>query len=258
MEDIDIKRLRKVLKYKERNDLADLLKNSRSNVRESSTYGSMWYSVISYFEIYSPIKSNEKLIVLSEEDKLELLKAILLIYPIKESEPEIVEIEFYPDFDLEDEVELVDTKSLENIDFDYIQEQIKKCNIKIAEKDFEGAVTNSRTLLESVCLYIYEVKIGEYDYKGNLLKLYKDVSQVLNMTPADHSDEYLKQILSGVFSIINGVSGLRNNFSDAHGNSPRKAYKIDDRHAILTVNLSKTIAEYLYLSYEKNEKKIIE
>lgn len=253
----DIKRLQKVLKYKNRNDLADLLKNSRSNIRETSTYGSMWYSIISYFEIYSPARNNEKLISLSEEDKSELHKAILLIYPIKENEPEIVDIEFYPDFELEDEYELVDAKNLEKIDFQYIQEQITKCNQKIAEKDFEGAVTNSRTLLESICLYIYEMKVGEYDYKGNLIKLYKDVSQTLNMTPSDHSDEYLKQILSGVFSIINGVSGLRNNFSDSHGNSPRKNYKIDDRHAILTVNLSKTIAEYLFLSYEKNEKKII-
>ncbi|MBO6186570.1 MAG: abortive infection family protein [Chryseobacterium sp.] len=255
MEDNDIKRLRKVLKYKELKDLSDLLKNSRSNIRESSTYGTMWYSVISYFEIYSPIRLNEKLILLSDEDKSKLLKAILLIYPIKENEVEIVDIEFYPDFDLEEEYQLIETASLKNIDFEYIQEQIEKCNIKIVEKDFEGAVTNSRTLLESICLYIYEVKVGDYDYKGNLLKLYKDVSQCLNMGPADHSDEYLKQILSGIFSIINGVSGLRNNFSDAHGNSPRKAYKIDDRHAILTVNLSKTIAEYLYLSYKKSESK---
>ncbi len=253
MEDNDIKRLRKVLKYKELRDLSDLLKNSRSNIRESSTYGTMWYSVISYFEIHSPVRLNEKLILISDEDKSKLLNAILLIYPIKENEVEIVDIEFYPDFDLEEDYEIIETKSLANIDFEYIQEQIDKCNIKITEKDFEGAVTNSRTLIESICLYIYEVKVGDYDYKGNLLKLYKDVSQCLNMVPADHSDEYIKQILSGVFSIINGVSGLRNHFSDAHGNSPRNAYKIDDRHAILTVNLSKTIAEYLYLSYKKGE-----
>lgn len=197
------------------------------------------------------------MIFISDDDKSKLLEAILRIYPIKENEVEIVDIEFYPDFDLEEEYQIIETKLLADIDFEYIQEQIAKCNIKIIEKDFEGAVTNSRTLIESICLYICEVKVGDYDYKGNLLKLYKDVSQCLNMVPADHSDEYLKQILSGVFSIINGVSGLRNNFSDAHGNSPRNNYKIDDRHAILTVNLSKTVAEYLYLSYKKSEIRII-
>ena len=74
------------------------------------------------------------------------------------------------------------------------------------------------------------------------------------MSPGDHYDENLKQILSGVFSIINGVSGLRNVFSDSHGSSPSTSvYRIDERHAILTVNLAKTIAEYLFLSYEKSK-----
>lgn len=257
MEDADIRKLRKVLRYKGRNDLSELLKNSRSALNESSTYGSRWYSVLSTFEIYSPVRLNEKIVQLSDEDKKELLQALLLIYPLKESEPEITDIEFYPDFDLDDDLELVETTGLNNIDFEYIQEQVKKCNAKIAEKDYEGAITNSRTLIESICLYIFEKKKGQYDYKGNLIRLYKDVSKILNMTPADYPDGNLKQILSGVFSIINGVSGLRNDFSDAHGNSPKTTYKVDERHAILTVNLSKTIAEYLYLSYEKSEKGIV-
>lgn len=253
MDDLDISKLRKVLRYKGRNDLSELLKHSRSVLNESSTFGSRWYSILSTFEIYSPLRLNEKISKLSEEDQTEIYQALLLIYPVRESEPEITHIEYYPDFDLDEETELVETNALENIDFEYIQEQVKKCNNKIAEKDYEGAITNSRTLLESICLYIFEKKVGQYDYKGNLIKLYKDVSQILNMTPADYPDGNLKQILSGVFSIINGVSGLRNDFSDAHGNSPNRTYKVDERHAILTVNLSKTIAEYLYLSYEKSE-----
>ena len=257
MEDRDIIKLRKVLKYKERVDLAGLLKSSRSVLNESSTYGSRWFSTLSVLEIYSPIRMNEKLTQLSEKDLQEIYNALLLIYPIKDGEPEITTIEYYPDFDLEDETQLVETKSLERIDFEYIQDQIKKCNDKIIEKDFDGAVTNSRTLLESICLFIYESKEGEYDYKGNLLKLYKDVSMILKMTPADYANDCIKQILSGVFSIINGVSGLRNNFSDAHGSSPSRTYKIDARHAILTVNLSKSIAEYLFLSFEKSDKNTI-
>ncbi len=253
MEDPDIKKLCKVLKYKERNDLAEILKFSRSVLIESSTFGSRWYSVLSIFKIYSPARVNEKLVKLSHKDKEEIFNALLLIYPVKDNEPEITEIEYYPDFELDEETELVETATLNKIDFDYIQDQIRKCNEKIAEKDFDGSVTNSRTLIESICLYIYDKKKGDYDYKGNLMRLYKGVSELLNMTPADYPDGNLKQILSGVFSIINGVSGLRNDFSDAHGSSPSKTYKIDERHAILTVNLSKTIAEYLYLSYKQSE-----
>lgn len=254
MEDPDIKKLRKILRFKKREDLSNLLKGSRSDLLESSTFGNRYYSFLSTFEIFSPVRLNEKLISLTEKDKCDIYDALLLIYPTKDGAPEIVKINYYPDFELEDDADLVDTESLNNIDFEYIQNQIKKCNQKIIEKDFEGSITNSRTLLESICLYIYEKKKGDYDYKGNLVKLYKEVSALLNMNPAEYPDGNLKQILSGAFSIINGVAGLRNDFSDAHGSSPSKKYKIDERHAILTVNLSKVITEYLFLSYEKSEK----
>ena len=253
MEDQDISKIRKILQHKNRSDLADLLKFSRSYLNVSSKFGHYSYSTLSTFRIFSPSKQNEKLTQLSEQDCNEIYKAVLLIYPHKEDAPEITRIDYEVDFELE-EIELVETNELERLNFEYIHEQIKKCENKITEKDYEGAVTNSRTLLESICLFIYEnTKDEKYDYKGDLIKLYKEVSKILDMNPADYTDDCLRQILSGVFSIINGISTLRNDFSDAHGRSPQKSYKIDERHAILAVNLSKSIAEYLFLTYEKIE-----
>lgn len=254
MEDTDIKRLRKVLTYKGRQELADLLRHSVSFLDESSTFGSRYYSRLSTFHIKSHPSIQEKLNNLSEKDKEEIFQALILVYPLRDNEPEITKIIYYPDFDIE-VTELVETKELDRISFDYIHEQIKKCNSKIADKDFEGAVTNARTLIESICLYILEAKSKlKCDYDGNLIKLYKSVASLLKMSPGDYEDDNLRQILSGVFSIINGVSGLRNAFSDSHGSAPSKTiYKIDERHAILTVNLAKTITEYLFLSYEKSE-----
>jgi len=253
MEDQDISKIRKILQHKKRSDLADLLKYSRSYLNESSTFGHYLYSTLSTFRIFSPLKQSEKLTQLSGQDCNEIYKAVLLIYPHKEEAPEITCIDYEVDFELE-EIELVETNELERINFEYIHEQIKKCENKITEKDYEGSVTNARTLLESICLFICEnTKNEKYDYKGDLIKLYKEVSKVLNMNPADYADDCLKQILSGVFSIINGISTLRNDFSDAHGRSPQKSYKIDERHAKLAVNLSKSIAEYLFLTYEKVE-----
>lgn len=254
MEDVDIKRLRRVLKYKGREDLADLLRHSQSFLDESGTFGSRWYSRLSTFEIKSPPDIHEKLERLTKNDKDEIFQALLLVYPLKDNEPEITEIIYYPDFDIE-ATELVETKELERISFEYIHDQIRKCNSKIGDKDFDGAVTNARSLIESICLFILESKTKEkHEYDGNLIKLYKSVALILKMSPGDYEEENLKQILSGVFSIINGVSGLRNTYGDSHGSSPSKTlYKIDERHAILTVNLSKTITEYLFLSYEKSE-----
>ena len=254
MEDKDIHRLRRILDYKGRRDLSAMLVNSTSNLIESSTFGSRWHSRLSTFEIKSHPKIQTLIDNLSKADKEEIYNAILLVYPIKDGEPEINEVNYYPDFDIEVN-DLVEAKELDRISFVYIHEQIKKCNSKIAEKDFEGSVTNARTLIESICLFILETKTKEkHDYDCNLLKLYKSVSSILNMSPRDYENDYLKQILSGIFSIINGVSGLRNSYSDSHGSGPLKlGYKIDERHAILSVNLAKTISEYLFLSFEKSE-----
>ena len=254
MADQDIINIRKVLQGRNRNDLADLLKLSRSYLNESCTFGHYWNSTLSTFQIFSPFEQNEKLSQLSQQDGKEIYNAALLIYPHKEGAPEITSIEYYVDFEL-DEIALVEANNLERLDFAYIQEQIKKCENKIIDKDYEGAVTNSRNLLESICLFIYTKNKGEeYDYKGDLIKLHKEVSKILNMSPSDYAIECLKQILSGVFSIINGISTLRNDFSDAHGRSPHNSYKIDERHAKLAVNLSRSIAEYLFLTFEKVEK----
>lgn len=255
MEDLDIIKLRKILVYKGKQDIADLLMHSRSFVNESTTFGSRWYSRLSVFEIYSPVSKNEKLSTLNDSDKKIIFDSIRQIYPLKDEAPEITKVEFFPDFDL-DEIDLVKSESLNNISFNYIKEQIGKCENKIIDQDYEGAITNARNLIESVCLYIIESlsEEEEYTYDGNLIKLYKKVSNIMNMSPSLYSDDNTKQILSGIISSINGISGLRNNFSDAHGGSPSdKQFRIDNSLAILAVNNAKTIAEYLYLTYEKQK-----
>jgi len=253
MEDNDIRRLRNVLKYTGRDDLADLLQYSVSILEESSTFGSHWYSRLSTFHIKSHPSIQAKIDILSESDKDEIFRALQKVYPLRDSEPEITAIIYYPDFEI-NVSDLVETKGLERVSFEYIRDQIKKCHNKIADNDFDGSVTNARNLIESICLFILESKTKvQHDYDGNLSKLYKTVSSILKMSPGDYEEENLKQILSGVFSIINGVSSLRNRYGDSHGTSPSKTnYKIDERHAILAVNLSKTISEYLFLSYEKS------
>jgi len=256
MEDNDIEKIRKVLMYNSREDLADLLRNSTSYLDQSSKYGSRAFSLISTFEIKSHPSIQYKLDKLPKDDIDIIKQAVMSIYPVKDEKPEITKIRFSLDFDIDIKA-LVETKELARISFEYIHNQIRKCNDKITEKDFDGAITNARTLIESICLFIIEAKTGEkQNYDGNVIKLYKTVAFILKMSPGDYEDEYLRQILSGVFSIINGVSGLRNTYSDSHGTSPSKAnYQIDERHSILTVNLAKTITEYLFLSFEKSESK---
>ena len=145
--------------------------------------------------------------------------------------------------------ETIDIKEdMNEINNEFINEQIEKCNKKIIEKDFDGAITNARSLLEQVLLSI-ECKIlgSKSEYDGDLLKLYKRVRKLLNLDSDDSSiDNSLNEIIRGLTSIISGLSSISNNLSDRHA----QKYKPDKRHSILCVNSSFIICKFLFESYK--------
>ncbi|MDA8229122.1 MAG: abortive infection family protein [Desulfitobacterium hafniense] len=122
--------------------------------------------------------------------------------------------------------------------------------MKIDNSDYDGAITNARTLVESVCLFILEENNVSCECDGNLIKIYKEVNKVLKTDPSLYEEECFKQILSGMVSIINGLASLRNRMSDAHGKSNAKHYKPSFRHAVLAMNSAKVISEFLYSSWK--------
>jgi len=107
---------------------------------------------------------------------------------------------------------------LDELSDDLIESQLNKCEQKIVSGDFDGAITNARTLIEGVFIRIIGCITGkQVENDGDLIKLYKKVQHVLNLEPGrkDISDS-LKQILSGLNSIVNGLAAMRNKMSDAH------------------------------------------
>lgn len=245
-------KVRRILEHRGRGDIARLLKKSTYRVDESTTYGSYLFSVLSSVELFSPLHLNEKLVALSEEDKKLILDAFLTLYPPKAHSPEIVNIDFFVD----PEADLISETShelrIKDIDFEYIQDQLDKCDEKLAAGDYDGAITNARTLIENICLYILDTTKSEYEHKGDLPKLYKQTAKVLNMDSSQYGENTFKQILSGFVSVINGLASIRNIHSDAHGKSSKSYYKPAKRHATFIVNSSKAVAEFLYSSYEDN------
>ena len=151
----------------------------------------------------------------------------------------------YNDFEIE---------NFDDLSFKYIDEQIKKCEYKVTNDDYDGAITNARTLLETVCICILEdVEWENIPYNGDVIDLHKEISKLLKMKPDIYNEDFLKQISSGFFSIVNGIANLRNKLSDSHGKSKEKYYKPSYRHADLAVKSVFTISEYLYRSW-KNSK----
>lgn len=138
----------------------------------------------------------------------------------------------------------------------FIEEQVRKCDKKIDEGDFGGAITNARSLVEAVLIEIEKQLFPTPpQYDGDLIKLNKRVQTLLNLDPArkDISD-MLRQVLSGLTSVVNGLASMRNKMSDAHA----AGYKASKHHAKLAVNSAKTFADFIFdtYSYQKGTGKL--
>ncbi len=156
-------------------------------------------------------------------------------YTVVDISEETVDMEVTPgDFDIGDR--------------SVVREQLQKCRRKLGTEDYDGAITNARTVTEAILIGIEEDLSGEpADHNGDLPALYKRVYSQLNLDPsAEELETNLRQILSGLISVIDGLSGIRNRMSDSHATS----YRADRRHAKLAVNTAKTFVEFILASYQ--------
>ncbi len=144
--------------------------------------------------------------------------------------------------------ERIMTQVHDNIDMNYISNDWRKALNRLKD-DPEAAITSARTLAETVCKHILDCSKVEYDDTIDLLKLYKLTAKQLNLSPDMHTEPIFKQILSGCFSIIDGLGSLRNKHSDAHGLKANKV-KPSIRHAELAVNVSGSICSFLLQTFE--------
>lgn len=145
------------------------------------------------------------------------------------------------------------TNSLDNFSSSRVNDAWKKA-LDRKNTDPEGAITISRTMLETVCKHILDASNVEYN-KTNIdfSELYKATAKLLNLAPEQHSERILKQILGGCSAIINGVSVLRNKLGDAHGKG-ELSISASARHAELAVNLAGSMALFLIQTFDENKK----
>lgn len=143
---------------------------------------------------------------------------------------------------------LVKSETVNGIDHDFIQDQIRKCNEKIEQNDFSGAITNARSLAEAVMIEIIEKHEGkEIKNDGKIENLYKQVKKILNLTiDPSTMPQTIIQILSGLDSIVGGLAGLSNNSGDRHANK----FNTKKHHARLAVNSTMSLVDFLLESKE--------
>lgn len=125
----------------------------------------------------------------------------------------------------------------------FLDEQLDKCDQKLRGGDYDGAITNARSLAEAVLIDLErQLSTDPPDYDGDLLRLFKRVQKLLDLEPTRPDvDNTLKQVLSGLASIVSGLAGTSNKMGDRHARS----YKPAKRHAVLVVDSAKTLANFL-------------
>lgn len=138
--------------------------------------------------------------------------------------------------------------ALQKIDSEHVHEAWRKA-LERRDADPEGAITSARTLIEAVCKHILDDAGSPYQDDWKLPQLYSEVAKQLTLSPGQHSEDIFKQILSGCHSVINGMAGLRNRLSDAHGKG-RAGVKPAPRHAELAVNLAGSMATFLVATWD--------
>ena len=144
------------------------------------------------------------------------------------------------------------TATIQAADLDYVQEAWQKA-LERRATDAEGAITASRTLLESICKHILESAVVDYDDAAELPKLYGLTAKQLNLSPSQHTEQLFKQILGGCQTVVEGLGAMRNRHSDAHGKG-QSGTKPAPRHAELAVNLSGAMATFLLQTWEVRQK----
>lgn len=122
------------------------------------------------------------------------------------------------------------------------------------DNDPPAALTAACALLEAVCkAYIAEEVPDEMPAKSDLQAVWKVVAKRLKFDPTLVESQDLKQILGGLFSIVHGVSALRTHDGSAHGQKPARRYKIEPRHARLSVHAAHTLALFVIETWERSK-----
>ena len=146
----------------------------------------------------------------------------------------------------------VEVPKIKTIDREYIKSISARALDDVEQKNYDSAITKSRTLLEETFCYVIELKNEIPSDSGDMAKLYKQVRTLYNMHTDANTDRRINTLLSGLNSIVSAIAEMRNKDSDAHGVGANRI-RIDEHHARLFVNSAMTMADFI-ISVQQKQK----
>ena len=112
------------------------------------------------------------------------------------------------------------------------------------DSDPAAAITAASSIFEAFCNIYIEDEGLELPARIGAQSLWKLVRGHIALGPTADMNKNLKQILSGLSSVVDGVSSLRNSSGSAHGRG-RPKYRVEPRHARLAVNAAHALVLFL-------------
>lgn len=138
----------------------------------------------------------------------------------------------------------IEAPQIKTIDRQYVTSIAERALKNVEEKNFDSAITQSRTLLEEVFCYMIEKKNETPSESGDINKLYNQVRQLYGIHQDAQTDKRINDLINGINKIIGSISEMRNKDSDAHGVGAKRV-DIKDYHARLYVNTSVSLSEFM-------------
>jgi hypothetical protein len=141
---------------------------------------------------------------------------------------------------------------LENYNHQIINEELIKCEDSIKAQEFEKAILCSKNLIEGLLNFIRIEKFSDIKETKNLPELYKQIAKKLNLHVDEEQKECpLNNIKLNLIKLIESLAQLRNSQKLSHNDGKEKKFKPNYHHALLAVNTARTLAEFIFSSYEK-------
>jgi hypothetical protein len=118
-----------------------------------------------------------------------------------------------------------------------------------AINDPDGAITASKTMLESLCKIIIDDFEGTYTNKDDFPVLYRKAVEYLELSANSQTEPEYRKIMGSCSQIISSISCIRNRESDSHA-----SHNIaDSTQAKFVVNLAGSVALFLIESRKENK-----
>lgn len=137
--------------------------------------------------------------------------------------------------------------NIDRLNRDYVYELSDKCERRLRDGDYDGAVTAARTLLESVLVEVEQRITGRRrDHERDLQGQFTVIHKLLHIDEERSDlDAYFKTISKALVQVVNSLAPLRNKLGDGHARERMPA----PHHARLVVNAAKTVAFFLAETY---------